>query len=58
MRDAATAASRRSGPSTRPFVGRRTELRLAHEAVEEAAAGRGGVLLVTGEAGIGKTRLM
>ena len=52
------AAAGRSGASTRPFVGRTTELQLLHDAMEEAASGRGGVLLVTGEAGIGKTRLM
>jgi len=59
VRDAVGGASAgRSGASTRPFVGRRTELRLLHDAMQEAASGRGGVLLVTGEAGIGKTRLM
>jgi predicted ATPase len=55
---AAAAPSARSGPATRPFVGRRTELQLLCDALDEAASGRGGVLLVTGEPGIGKTRLM
>jgi Arc/MetJ family transcription regulator len=42
----------------RPFVGRDTELRGLLAALEEARAGHGLVLLLTGEPGIGKTRLM
>jgi DNA-binding CsgD family transcriptional regulator len=41
----------------RTIIGRREELAALAEAAAEAAAGRGGCVLVTGEAGIGKTRL-
>src|SRR4051794_2627566 len=44
--------------STRPFVGRARELAELRQALGEAADGRGGVLVVTGEPGIGKTRLL
>ena len=47
-----------SGAAIRPFVGRTRELQLLRDALEEAASGRSGLLLVTGEPGIGKTRLM
>jgi AAA ATPase domain len=42
----------------RPFVGRAKELGDLASALEEAASGRGSLVLVTGEPGIGKTRLM
>ena len=42
----------------RPFVGRVQELADLESALEEAAAGRGSLVLLTGEPGIGKTRLM
>jgi hypothetical protein len=42
----------------RPFVGRAQELENLRDALEEGAAGRGSLVLVTGEPGIGKTRLM
>ncbi|MGH2804663.1 MAG: ATP-binding protein, partial [Thermoleophilaceae bacterium] len=41
----------------RPLVGRDRELREALEALRRAGGGRGGGLLVCGEAGAGKTRL-
>jgi class 3 adenylate cyclase/tetratricopeptide (TPR) repeat protein/energy-coupling factor transporter ATP-binding protein EcfA2 len=41
-----------------PVVGREAELARLSAALVEAAAGRGEVVMVTGEAGIGKTRLM
>src|SRR5262245_53043198 len=40
-----------------PFVGRERALGALREALELAAAGRGNLLLVNGEPGIGKTRL-
>jgi DNA-binding SARP family transcriptional activator len=40
-----------------PFVGRARELATVRSALDRARAGTGSVLLVTGEAGIGKTRL-
>jgi type II secretory pathway predicted ATPase ExeA len=44
--------------SARPFVGRGREIEELRDALERAAAGYGGVVVVTGEAGIGKTRLL
>ena len=40
-----------------PLVGRVRELRELYEAFEDAAGGRGGVHLVLGDPGVGKTRL-
>ncbi|MDQ3978087.1 MAG: AAA family ATPase, partial [Actinomycetota bacterium] len=48
-------ARRRSAAT--PFVGRPLERGLMTELVAAAAAGRGGLVLISGEAGIGKTRL-
>ena len=42
---------------TTPFVGREAELAALTADLDSAAAGRGGVVLVAGEPGIGKTRL-
>lgn len=44
------------GPA-RPFVGRARELAVLEDALSEALAGRGGLMLLGGEPGIGKTRL-
>lgn len=41
-----------------PFVGREQELSALHTAARQAALGRGSVVLVTGEAGSGKTYLL
>ena len=40
-----------------PLVGRGSELSLLVARLEEVATGRGGVALLAGEPGIGKTRL-
>jgi len=40
------------------LVGRLSELELLEEQVRQATAGRGGMVLVAGDAGIGKTRLV
>ncbi|WP_214319730.1 BTAD domain-containing putative transcriptional regulator [Nonomuraea sediminis] len=44
-------------PSSRALVAREEQVRLVEERLAAARAGRGGLLLVTGEAGIGKTSL-
>lgn len=41
-----------------PFVGRAAELRALRESWDDAVAGNGGVVLIEGEAGIGKSRLL
>ncbi|SOC47348.1 regulatory protein, luxR family [Blastococcus aggregatus] len=41
-----------------PMVGRASELALLLEAVDRAAAGRAGTVLLSGDAGVGKTRLL
>jgi DNA-binding CsgD family transcriptional regulator len=45
-------------PATSVFVGREAELRALHDAFSEAAGGHSQLLLVEGEAGIGKTTLV
>src|ERR1700756_5998334 len=47
----------RGGPGTTPFVGRAGELAALTADLDAAVGGRGGVVLVAGEPGIGKTRL-
>jgi transcriptional regulator with AAA-type ATPase domain len=42
---------------TTPFVGREAELAALTADLDAAVAGRGGVVLLAGEPGIGKTRL-
>ncbi len=53
------AASERPGATrATPMVGREAELATCLQAVDRVRAGEGGLLLITGEAGIGKTRLV
>lgn len=44
-------------PQATPLIGREPEMTLLKERLEEAAAGRGGMVLIGGEPGAGKTRL-
>jgi predicted ATPase/class 3 adenylate cyclase len=53
-----SAAGVTSPSPTRPFVGRTKELHELRSTLEEANSGHGSLVLVTGEPGIGKTRLM
>ena len=46
-----------AGPAGLPFVGRETEVARLTRSWDRAAAGRGAIVLVAGEAGVGKTRL-
>jgi transcriptional regulator with AAA-type ATPase domain/tetratricopeptide (TPR) repeat protein len=45
-------------PGQTPFVGRERELRLLHECFELAQGGQGQLVLIVGEPGIGKSRLV
>jgi adenylate cyclase len=55
----ATAAERLPRLGGRaPLAGRQAELRLLDGSLREAVAGRGGVVVLTGEPGLGKTRLV
>ncbi len=55
-----TPLQRRGGmpPPLTPMVGRDSQQANLRRAVDEALAGRGGLALVAGEAGVGKTRLV
>jgi class 3 adenylate cyclase/DNA-binding CsgD family transcriptional regulator len=57
VRSLATAGEPVIGPAT-PFVGRTGELALLAERLAAAVAGQGSVVLLLGEPGIGKTRLL
>lgn len=55
----AVAGTRRATATRRlPFVGREREIAAAGEALAQVRAGRGHLLDIVGEAGIGKTRLL
>jgi hypothetical protein len=54
----AGATEARSGTGRTPYVGRSEERSLLRQAVDRAMAGGGGVALIAGEAGLGKTRLV
>jgi class 3 adenylate cyclase/DNA-binding SARP family transcriptional activator/tetratricopeptide (TPR) repeat protein len=56
-RPAGQAGRRRLARST-PLVGRAAELDVLREALREATIGKGGVAVVVGEPGLGKTRLV
>ncbi|HXW80276.1 MAG TPA: AAA family ATPase, partial [Acidimicrobiales bacterium] len=49
---------RRGLAGSAPVVGREAELAALHELLRLVTAGKGGVVLVTGEPGLGKTRLV
>jgi DNA-binding winged helix-turn-helix (wHTH) protein len=55
---ARAAAGQPRGDRQRPIVGREGELGLLRAALERAAGGRGAIVAVTGEPGIGKTTLL
>lgn len=52
------AKEREVAPRSTPIVGREAELRQLHAVVDDLAAGRGRVVLLIGEPGMGKTRLL
>jgi DNA-binding SARP family transcriptional activator len=59
LADAPPATARRAAvPTTRPLPGRSGEIAVLTRAWAGATAGEGGVVLVVGECGIGKTRLV
>ncbi|GIK71971.1 MAG: hypothetical protein BroJett021_09590 [Chloroflexota bacterium] len=57
-RESVATASGDAAPDIGPFVGRATERRQIVERLEQALQGRGALLAVEGESGIGKTRLL
>lgn len=56
-RPARPEARRSSSPTELPMVGREGELRTLEDHLRQVMAGRGRVVFITGEAGVGKTRL-
>src|SRR2546428_1831919 len=56
-RDAGNNRSERGGAAARLFVGRERELSDLTAGLEDALSGRGSLFLLSGEPGIGKTRL-
>jgi class 3 adenylate cyclase/tetratricopeptide (TPR) repeat protein len=57
-REAVTAGVRSGTAGRTPYVGRSEERALLRQAVDRALGGVGGVALIAGEAGLGKTRLV
>ncbi len=53
-----TATTNRLTGNALPFVGRERELKMLHRVAEQTRSGGGQVVLITGEAGIGKSRLL
>jgi class 3 adenylate cyclase/tetratricopeptide (TPR) repeat protein len=53
-----TAPELPAAPGRTPYVGRAEELAALRQAVDRAVSGAGGVILIGGEAGLGKTRLV
>lgn len=51
-------AGRRRLAASAPLVGRKTEMSLLRDVLREGTSGHGNVLVVAGEAGLGKTRLV
>src|SRR5581483_6281343 len=55
--EASDRGSRDARAVARPFVGREREMDIAAATLRRAAAGQGAIVLVAGEAGIGKSRM-
>lgn len=55
---AAPRTHRRRGGLSSPYVGRERELARLRRCVADLAAGRGGIVTLAGEAGLGKSRLL
>ena len=48
----------REGQTEHPLIGRHQQMKVATGHIEKAMAGRGSILMISGDAGIGKTRLL